>query len=56
MYLCNELTNLTLTEIAVKLKRNHSTVIHGVDKIKDDILVDKELEETINVLKKKLNS
>ena len=57
MYLCNELTNLTLTEIAVKLKRsNHSTVIHGVHKIEQDILVDKELEETINVLKKKLNS
>ena len=57
MYLCDELTNLTLTEIAVKLKRsNHSTVIHGVHKIEQDILVDKELEETINVLKKKLNS
>ena len=42
---------------SVKLKRsNHSTVIHGVHKIEQDILVDKELEETINVLKKKLNS
>ena len=57
MYLCDELTNLTLKEIAVKLKRmNHSTVIHGIHKIKEDLLVDKELEHTILVLKKKLNS
>ena len=57
MYLCDELTNLTLNEIATKLKRqNHSTVIHGINKIKKDIIVDKELENTIQVLKKKLNS
>lgn len=57
MYLCDELTNLTLNEIATKLKRqNHSTVIHGINKIKKDIVVDKELENTIQVLKKKLNS
>lgn len=57
MYLCDELTNLTLNEIATKLKRqNHSTVIHGINKIKKDVIVDKELENTIQVLKKKLNS
>ena len=57
MYLCDELTNLTLNEIATKLKRqNHSTVIHGINKIRKDILVDKELESTIQVLNKKLNS
>lgn len=56
MYLCSELTNLTQTEIATKLKRNnHTTVIHGVNKIKEDIIVDKELETTIQILKKKLN-
>jgi chromosomal replication initiator protein len=57
MYLCSELTNLTQTEIATKLKRNnHTTVIHGVNKIKEAIIVDKELENNIQVLKKKLNS
>lgn len=56
MYLCSELTNLTQTEIAAKLKRNnHTTVIHGVNKIKEEIIVDKELENTILILKKKLN-
>lgn len=57
MYLCSELTNLTQKEIAGKLKRkNHTTVIHAVNKINNDIKVDKELENTIQVLKKKLNS
>lgn len=56
MYLCNDLTNLTQKEIARKLKRrNHTTVIHAVNKIKSDITVDKELEQTIIILKKKLN-
>ncbi len=57
MYLCNELTNLTQNEIAEKLKRkNHTTVIHAVNKIKKDIIVDKELENHVHLLKKKLNS
>lgn len=57
MYLCNELTNLTQKEIALKLKRkNHTTVIHAVNKIKEDINVDKELENQIHIIKKKLNS
>ena len=56
MYLCNELTNLTQKEIARKLKRkNHTTVIHAVNKIKSEITVDKDLEQTIIILKKKLN-
>ncbi len=56
MYLCSELTNLTQTEIAAKLKRNnHTTVIHGVNKIKEEIIVDNELANTIQILKKKLN-
>ncbi len=57
MYLCNELTNLTQTEIATKLKRNnHSTVIHGVNRIKESLNVDKEISNTISVLRKKLET
>ena len=57
MYLCSELTNHTQSEIAEKLNRkNHTTIIHAVNKIKNDMNVDKELEETISILKKKLNS
>ncbi|MBR6230193.1 MAG: chromosomal replication initiator protein DnaA [Eubacterium sp.] len=56
MYLCSEYTSLTQQVIAEKLKRkNHTTVNHAVKTIKDDLLVDNELQNTINVLKKKLN-
>lgn len=56
MYLCNELTNLTQNEIAGKLKRrNHTTVIHAINKIKSEIAVNKDLEQTISILRKKLN-
>lgn len=56
MYLCDSLTNLTQTEIAAKLKRNnHTTVIHGINKIKEELNVDKELQDTVTILKKKLN-
>ena len=46
----------TQKEIAEKLKRrNHTTVIHAVNKINNEMTVDKELENTIEVIKKKLN-
>lgn len=57
MYLCNELTNLTQQDIATKLKRNnHTTVIHAVKAIANKKDVDKELQEELNVLTKKIKS
>lgn len=56
MYLCNEFTNLTQVEIAEKLRRkNHTTVIHAINKIERDIIVDKDLENNIVSIRKKLN-
>ena len=56
MYLCSEYTSLTQQVIAEKLHRkNHTTVNHAVKKIKSDLSVDKELQATISMLKKKLN-
>ena len=56
MYLCSEYTPLKQQAIAKKLNRkNHTTVHHSVNKIKNDILVDTELANTITMLKKKLN-
>ena len=56
MYFCDELTNLTQSEIAAKLKRNnHTTVIHGIKKINDMISVDKSFESTIQLIRQKLN-
>ncbi|MEE3467750.1 MAG: chromosomal replication initiator protein DnaA [Eubacterium sp.] len=56
MYLCSQYTSLTQQTIAKKLNRkNHTTVHHSVNKIKEDLLVDNELSQTITMLKKKLN-
>ena len=56
MYLCNTMTNSTYMEVAKALKRkDHSTVIHGVKKITDELEKDESLQYTIEILKKKLN-
>lgn len=55
MYLCKELTDLSTTEIGEKLGgRDHSTVIHGCQKIEDMLPEDKNLQSNIEVLKKKI--
>ncbi len=55
MYLCKELTDLSTTEIGVMLGgRDHSTVIHGCQKIEDMLPEDKKLQNDIEVLRKKI--
>lgn len=56
MYLCDDMTNESLQNIGKALGgRDHSTVIHGIDKIKDQIKSNDTLKNTIEVLKKKIN-
>lgn len=56
MYLCKEYTQDSLKDIANSLKRkDHTTVMYGIKKISEDIKVDKSLNNTINVIRKKLN-
>ena len=56
MYLCRELTDISLKEIGSKLgNRDHSTILHGCNKIADDLQEDVNLQGTIDVLKKKIN-
>lgn len=55
MYLCRELTDETLSSIGSYLKNHYSTVIYGVDKIKQDIETNPSLKENIEVIKKKIN-
>ncbi len=56
MYLCRKLTSLSLTEIGEKLgKRDHTTILHGVQKIEDDIIKDPAAANTIDILIKKIN-
>jgi chromosomal replication initiator protein len=56
MYLSRRLTDLSVTEIGKNLgNRDHSTVLHGYDKVASDIVRDISLHNTIDVLIKKIN-
>ena len=55
MYLCRELTDIPLKTIGIMLGgRDHSTVNHGVEKIKDEIKMDEALNNTVEIIKKKI--
>ncbi len=56
MYLCRRLTDMSVTDIGKSLgNRDHSTVLHGYDKVSGDIEQDQALHNTIDVLIKKIN-
>lgn len=57
MYLCRQLTDCSLTDIGKALgNRDHSTILHGIEKIAKDIDNDASLHNTTDVLIKKINS
>ena len=56
MYLCRTMTETSLQIIGRSLgKRDHTTVLHGADKITSDMQKDETLRNTIDILKKKIN-
>lgn len=56
MYLCRRMTELSLTDIGKKLgNRDHTTVLHGIDKVTKDLEKDHSLQNTLEVLTKKIN-
>ena len=56
MFLCKELTQDSLQDIAAALKKkDHTTVMYAVKKISEDMSVDKHLENTVNIIRKKIN-
>lgn len=56
MYLCRNMIDIPFANIAKLLnKKDHTTVIHGVNKIAEDMVKDEELRNKIEVIKKKLN-
>lgn len=55
MYLTRELTDLSLPKIGDEFGgRDHTTVIHACDKIKDDLSKDKDLEDKIEYVTKEI--
>ncbi len=56
MYLCDEMTDYPKKNIGQLLGgRDHSTVIHGINKVKEDYKNDEELKKEIEAIKKKIN-
>ncbi|MCC8059965.1 MAG: chromosomal replication initiator protein DnaA [Clostridiales bacterium] len=56
MYLCRHMTNVPLQEIGRVLGgRDHTTIIHGIDKITVDLQQNPTLQNTIDILMKKIN-
>ncbi|HBV83693.1 MAG TPA: chromosomal replication initiator protein DnaA [Lachnospiraceae bacterium] len=56
MYLCRVLTETSLQTIASLLsKKDHTTVIHGVEKIEEKIKTDEDLRNKIEIIKKKIS-
>ena len=56
MYLCRNMTDTTLKGIAAMLERDHTTVMHGVDKITAAVENNQEIRETIEIIKNKIIS
>ena len=56
MYLCRNMTEVPLQEIGKAMGgRDHTTIIHGIEKISKDIEKTPTLQNTVDILKKKLN-
>ena len=56
MYLCRVMTDTPLKSIGIILGgRDHSTVNHGINKIAEEIKMDEALENTVDIIKKKIN-
>ena len=56
MYLCREIIDTSLKAIRKQLgNRDHTTVMHGIEKIETELQTDNNLRNTIEILKKKIN-
>lgn len=56
MYLCRHMTDTPLQTIAKLLsKKDHTTIIHGVDKIEEKMKTDEDLKNKIEIIRKKIS-
>ena len=51
-YLCRTILDVPYVELGKKFNKDHSTVLYAVNKIEQEVLKNRELEEEIEVLKK----
>ena len=56
MYLCRSMTDTPLKSIGIILGgRDHSTVSHGVEKVAEELKTDEAFNNTVEIIKKKIN-
>ena len=56
MYLCRDLIDTSLKTIGKSLgNRDHTTVMHGIEKIEKEIESNDNVRNTVDILKKKIN-
>ena len=56
MYLCRKLTDTSYVNIGKLLgKKDHTTIIHGINKISTKLETDEELRNNVEIIMKKLN-
>ena len=56
MYLCREMLDISLANIGKVLgKKDHTTIIHGINKIEDELSSNDDLKNKIEIIKKKIN-
>ena len=56
MYLCKNMTDASLEAIGKVLGgRDHSTVVHGIKKVAEDVSADEAVAKTVETIKKKIN-
>lgn len=55
MYLCRNLMDMSLQSIAKILgKKDHTTILHGINKITDDMKINADLSNKVEIIKKKI--
>lgn len=56
MYLCHEMIDISYMNIAKLLgKKDHTTIIHGVNKITTELQANEELKNKVDIITKKIN-
>ena len=57
MYLLRNTLDISLANVGKILgKKDHTTIIHGIKKIEEDILINEDLKNKIEIIKKKINA
>lgn len=56
MFLCREMTDLSLPRIGEEFGRDHTTIIHAFEKISSEIKIDSQLKSVIEEIRNKIES